>query len=229
MKRVIPQEGLKAIACLTMLLDHIGAAFLPESLVLRCIGRLAFPIYCFLLSEGSHYTRSPGKYALRLAFIALLSEVPFELAFYGGYTPYRQNVMLTLLAGFLALEAMKKCSNLLLKALIAVPFVLAGGHLRADYGSRGIMLIVLFGLTRELPCRRLLQFGGMLAIFGNMASRELWRSGQLVLTMQTLGALSILPIALYSEEKRTHNKALQWGFNLFYPVHLLLIAFVKME
>lgn len=223
----IPQEGLKAIACITMLLDHIGAVFLPESLLLRCIGRLAFPIYCFLLSEGSHYTRDPGKYALRLTFLALLSEVPFELAFYGGYTPYRQNVMLTLLTGFLALETMKQCPNLLLKGLIAMPFVLVGRYLRSDYGYRGIMLIVLFGLTRQLPYRHLLQLLGMVAIFGPMPSAELLHIGSFTLKMQQLALLAIVPIALYSGEKRTHNKVLQWGFNLFYPVHLAIIALIK--
>ena len=224
----IPQEGLKAIACLTMLTDHIGAAFFPESLLLRCIGRLAFPIYCFLIAEGSHYTKDPGKYALRLTLLALLSEVPFELAFYGGYTQYRQNVMLTLLTGFLALETMKQCPNFLLKVAAAVPFVLMGGYLRSDYGYRGVMLIVLFGLTRQLPYRHLLQIMGMAAIFGPMASAELLHIGSFTLKMQQLALLAMIPIALYSGEKRTKSKAVQWGFNLFYPMHLLFIAFLKM-
>ena len=225
--RCIPQEGLKAIACITMLLDHIGAVFLPESLLLRCIGRLAFPVYCFLIAEGSHYTKDPGKYALRLTILALLSEVPFELALYGGYTQYRQNVILTLLTGFFALEAMKQCPNLLLKALVAVPFVLVGRYLRSDYGYRGVMLIVLFGLTRQLPYRHLLQLLGMAAIFGPMASAELLHIGGFTLKMQQLALLAMVPIALYSGEKRTMSKAVQWGFNLFYPVHLAIIALIK--
>lgn len=81
----ISQETLKLIACVTMLIDHIGATLVAPTdaiyyanvelytamawvnLVMRCIGRIAFPIFCFLLVEGAHHTRNPRKYALRLA------------------------------------------------------------------------------------------------------------------------------------------------------------------
>lgn len=226
--RCISQETLKIIACVTMLIDHIGAAFFPDILVLRCIGRLSFPIYCFLIAEGAHHTRNAKRYGLRLLLLMVLSEIPFEMAFYGRLTIYRQNVMLTLLMGFLTLEIMKKCPHYLLSLLAAVPVVWLTENLRSDYGGEGVMLIVLFGLTRQQPYRHLLNLLGMLLIFGNMPSAELWRSGSLVLTMQTLGALSILPMALYSGEKRTYSRAVQWGFNLFYPVHLLVIWLVKL-
>jgi membrane protein implicated in regulation of membrane protease activity len=72
---------------------------------LRVIGRFAFPIYCFLLAEGAHCTRNPKKYALRMAIGAVLSELPYDLAFYGGWTMENQSVMITLLLGFGALEA----------------------------------------------------------------------------------------------------------------------------
>ena len=65
-RKSIPPEGLKLIACLSMLIDHAAAIF-GFALKWRAIGRLAFPIYCFLLVEGVYHTRSPKKYALRLA------------------------------------------------------------------------------------------------------------------------------------------------------------------
>ena len=58
-KSGISQEGLKLMACVTMLIDHIGAIFFPYISWFRIIGRISFPIYCFLLAEGIHYTRSP--------------------------------------------------------------------------------------------------------------------------------------------------------------------------
>jgi len=217
------QEGLKLLACLTMLTDHIGAVFFPENVALRCIGRLSFPIYCFLLAEGTHYTKDAKKYGLRLLLLMVLSELPFEMAFYGRMTIYRQNVMLTLFMGFVTLELMKKCPHFLIKLLVALPMAWVTERLRCDYGGEGVMLIVLFALTRELPYKQLLQGAGMLLLFGNMASLELWRSGSLVLTMQMLGALSVIPISFYSGKKLTHHKAVQWSFNLFYPAHLLVL------
>ena len=54
-KRGLSQEALKAIACVTMLLDHIGSIFV-SGYTLRIIGRIAFPIFCFLMAEGAYYT-----------------------------------------------------------------------------------------------------------------------------------------------------------------------------
>ena len=71
-KQGLSQEGLKLIACVTMLIDHIGAAFVPW-MWLRMVGRIAFPIYCFLLAEGAFYTRNPRRYGARLAVGALLA------------------------------------------------------------------------------------------------------------------------------------------------------------
>lgn len=220
------QEGLKLIACITMLIDHIGSAFVPVTL-LRCVGRLSFPIFAFLIAEGSYHTKNPKKYALRMFLLAILSEIPFELAFFGGYTPYRQNVMLTLLMGILALEVMKKCPNLLLKALCVLPFALAAEWMKADYGFEGVLVIAVFALTRGMRYERLIQFGAMLLIFAAMNSA--WVPfGPIQFRMQILGAFAILPICFYSGEKRTHSKAVQWAFNLFYPAHLLLFGLVQL-
>lgn len=100
----MPQKGLsgstlKLIAIITMLIDHIGAAVIARLLIagqgsemlykiyyaMRAVGRVAFPIFCFLLVEGFFYTGSRKKYALRLFGFALLSEIPFDLAFSGKY------------------------------------------------------------------------------------------------------------------------------------------------
>ena len=89
----VKQQGisgywLKLIAVISMLIDHTSAVILEQipgleapAFFMRIIGRAAFPIYCFLLVEGFYHTRSRAKYAGRLFLFALISEVPFDLAF----------------------------------------------------------------------------------------------------------------------------------------------------
>lgn len=219
--RSLPQEGLKLIACICMLLDHWAMAFAiaaPWYLVLRGIGRIAFPIYCFLIAEGMAHTRSPGKYALRLAIGALLSELPFDYALFGRFTWQFQSVMLTLLLGVLALWSGRHLP-LAARLLTALPFILAGDLLRTDYGSYGVLLIVLLGLARDLPQGRILQCIAVAVLCALMPGMNIRVLG-LSFSIELLGILSLLPIALYRGHKRTKSSAVQWSFYLFYPVHL---------
>ena len=247
MKKSLSQETLKIIACITMFLDHFGALCTPAMdlaffqmvsargmlfisvdlyYILRCIGRLAFPIYCFLLAEGAHYTKNPKKYAARLGIGLLLAELPFDCAFYGGFTWEHQSVMVTLLLGFGAIQLMKQTDNYLLKISAVFPFALAAEWLCTDYGGHGVAIMALFALTRELPHARLLQLGGLIAIGGIMGGATLQYLLGVGLPIQLLMVFAMIPIALYSGEKRTSNKYIQWGFYLFYPVHMTLLALI---
>ena len=235
-RKGLSQEGLKLIACLTMLVDHIAAAMAMDYdlymrmgpqlyLVLRGIGRVAFPIYCFLMAEGAHHTRSPGRYALRLLVGAVLSEIPFDLALFGGIGWAHQSVMVTLLLGFGALWAMKKCGHVLLKLLVALPFILLGDLLMTDYGSYGVLLIVLLGLFRELPLGKLMQCVSICLVCALIPSIHI-QVGMFSISLELVGCLSAVPIVLYFGNKQTKNKAVQWAFYLFYPVHLMALALI---
>lgn len=219
--RGLGQEGLKAIACLTMLLDHIGAVFVPgyyTYYILRIFGRISFPIYCFLLAEGVHFTRNPRKYALRLALGAAAAEIPFDLAFYGGLTLENQSVMLTLLLGFAALEAWKK-----LPPWAGVPatamLALAAEWLNADYGAWGVVLIVAFGVLRERPRWQLILAVTLILL----AMDSIGIPFLFGIPIELFALLAFVPICLYSGEKRGQGRGIQLLFYCFYPVHLLLL------
>lgn len=215
MKRKLSQEGLKTIACLTMLLDHIGAVFVPgyyTYYTLRILGRVAFPIYCFLLTQGVRHTHDRRRYGLRLAVGMVASELPFDLAFYGGITLAHQSVMVTLLLGFVALVWGRNLP--LLPRLMATTLTaLLAEWLNTDYGGWGVALIVAFDLAQE-TAHPLWTMTGMLAVI------SLLMGGARVfgVPIELFALLAMVPICLYSGQKR--HKGRYFGFYSFYPVHL---------
>lgn len=246
-KKGISQEQLKLIACGSMLLDHIGATivypmYLDACMVdgidmlgaamhqeakllfqvyqlLRIIGRLAFPIYCFLLVEGAHRTHDPKKYALRLLVGALLSEIPFDLAFSGQINFESSSVMVTLLLGFGMLMAMKRVRGFG-KILVIVPFFWMAELLRTDYAGNGILIIAMLELVRQVPRGELWRLVGMtvLCTFGYSV-----RIGPVSVPIELFAVPSLIPIHFYRGRKQTGSRAVQWAFYLFYPVHLLVL------
>lgn len=215
--KILPQEGLKLLACTTMLIDHIGAVFFPGNLWLRLVGRIAFPIYCFLLAEGAHYTKNSKKYALRLFISLLLSEIPFDLVFYGKLTFAKQSVMFTLLLAYLMSLCMKQLP-LWGKALSVIPFALAANYLKTDYGATGVALCAVFIIGRELPNAFAVQTVG--AALVNLSRIK-------ASYIQPYATLAMVPIGLYSGKKVTDSKWVQLAFYLFYPVHLLALWLIS--
>ena len=225
-KRPLSQEGLKFLACAIMLLDHIGATLIPWG-TLRIIGRLAFPIFCFLLAEGAHYTRNPRNYLLRLGIGAILSELPFDLALFGSWSWQHQSVMITLLLGAMALLAMKRMTQPLLKILVLLLFAFLADFMNTDYGGAGVLMIALFGLTRERKYGWLVQLLGMYLICRwIIPGGVVWFIGRYVF-IEIFAILALIPIWLYSGKKSTSSRAVQWAFYLFYPVHLWILYLIS--
>lgn len=225
-KRPLSQEGLKFLACAIMLLDHIGATLIPWG-TLRIIGRLAFPIFCFLLAEGAHYTRNPRNYLLRLGIGAILSELPFDLALFGSWSWQHQSVMITLLLGAMALLAMKRMTQPLLKILVLLLFACLADFMNTDYGGAGVLMIALFGLTRERKYGWVVQLLGMYLICRwIIPGGVVWFIDRYVF-IEIFAILALIPIWLYSGKKSTSSRAVQWAFYLFYPVHLWILYLIS--
>ena len=108
---------LRLIALVCMCVDHAGLALFPSASAFRCVGRLAFPLYCFLLAQGFAHTRDIRAYARRLLLLACVSELPFDLLIFGRLSSaMEQNVVFSLLLGLLALCAAgggEDCARLL--------------------------------------------------------------------------------------------------------------------
>lgn len=201
-----------------MLIDHTGAILFPQSTLLRIIGRLAFPIYCFLLAEGFFYTSSRGRYALRLFLFSLLSEWPFDLAFGRMGDPFqKQNVYFTLLLGLFTLwgcDLVRKHHPFLCLPVGAAGCA-AAWLLQCDYRHYGILFILIFSLLRRNRVASLSCF-----FLSNVGYALLAPS-----TVQYAGGLAVLPLGLYNGQRGPRFP--KYVFYAFYPVHLLLLYFLK--
>ena len=223
-KKGLTGSTLKIIAMVAMLIDHIGVAVLARVIrftgdtslyecytILRKIGRIAFPIFCFLLVEGFIHTSDKRKYAIRLGIFALLSEIPFDLAFQSQMIDFEyQNVFFTLLFGLLA---MMGCQSIEEKypirdmRMMFMEMLTIGGcmgvteFLKTDYGAVGIGCIILLYLFHSRPFYPLLAG---------------W-----VLYLDNWTAIFGFLLTLFYNGKR--GISLKYVFYLFYPVHLLIL------
>ncbi len=147
---------LHLLAMGLMLCDHLWATVVPGNDWLTCLGRLAFPVFAFLLAEGYHYTRDVKKYRKRLLIGAVLSEIPFNLMYSGLWIyPFGQNVLWTFLLALLCLSALDRIRGKL-RPLLALPlcvltvagFVLLGQLAMVDYSGCGVLTVLMFSLLR---------------------------------------------------------------------------------
>lgn len=240
---------LRILASVCMLLDHIGY-LLPQYAILRYIGRLAFPLYVFLLVNGYRFTSSRLRYALRLGLFALLSQIPFSL--FCGYESLWStgNVFFTLLIALLVLWATDRLTKKkVLRFLSPLPAILVYGLyyfglLHTDYDAKGFLLALVFFYlgNRKLLClgaSLLVTYHTLLVSYALQLKNFLLGGGvsfarpsqwQL---LQLLSLLALIPIFLYNGKKGKTpaspwaKTTLQWGFYLFYPAHLLILYLVS--
>lgn len=235
---VINADILKAFAIASMIIDHIWQAGLVEARWFNWIGRLAFPVFAFQIAEGYFKTSNVKRYALRLFVFALISEIPFNIfcadrVFFPDY----QNVIFTLFMGLcatIAVDKLKKDStpkNIFLWSFVAIIIVILAELLSVDYGAAGVMTVLTFYLFRDFKYARIFQLLSMILIFvlifpGNTFVVKIF-GNIYFFPVQIFSLFSLIPIWLYNGEKGLRSKALQYGFYIIYPLHLLVIYAIK--
>lgn len=224
--RVLDGTVLKIIAMVSMVFDHVGDMFFPDVLWPRMIGRLAMPLFAFCITEGYIHTSDKKKYLIRMGVFALVSEVPFDLAFEGKVSLNHQNIMLTFFMSILALMLFdlirgKKnedtgrysIGKTILGSLVIIGTAAVAILIKADYTIFAVISVFLFYLFKDT--KHFIRTGVGVAF--------------LALT-RTMGyycttGLSIIPLLLYNGKK---GKGLKWLFYAFYPGHLLLLYLIKL-
>ncbi len=219
---------LKLIAILTMVVDHIGYVLFPEILMLRIIGRLAFPIFTFLIAEGYFHTSHVNKYMLRLGVFAIISEIPFDLAFHGKFLEFHsQNIFFTLFLGLLAIKTyhyFKEESKILsigsLILMCMISFVL-----KTDYYVFGVLIIFFFDRLRHRYALKMLVAAvllcGLTIVIG-LSKADFSLAG----TYQIFSLGSLVLIHFYKGEFGRRIPGLKLALYIFYPLHLIIIHFI---
>ena len=230
---------LHILAMVFMLMDHMWATVVPDSIWLTCVGRLAFPMFAFMLVEGYHHTRSVKKYMLRLLVFAVVSEIPFDLMVGGSVLyPFHQNVMWTLLLGLGTIYLIDRLIGdrqsliRLLSAFgsVAVSVTLAT-VLMLDYYGCGILTVLTFYIFRgdnwlhrmgQLICLGIIN----LELIGGPVIPVSFLGLSFDFQQQGLALLSLVFIWLYNGSQGPHGKAVKYSFYLFYPLHMLILGLI---
>lgn len=195
------------IAIIAMFIDHLGAVIFPEYIELRIIGRIAFPIFAYTLVEGFVYTHDVFKYMKRLGVLALLSEIPFDLAFFGTPLEFgHQNVFFTLFLGILMLYLLINTPSTFRKMVLVIAMFLLSEFLRTDYSSMGLLMILVYYYFRE---KKLIKYIGIAII-------NIFLMGYI----QSYAILALIPIMFHNRQQGPKCKTFFYGF---YPVHLLVL------
>lgn len=230
---------LKIIAIICMTIDHLGVClgtvyeggsyFLSGFMsyntytILRIIGRIAFPIFCYLIVEGFFHTRNVLNYIIRLFVFALISEIPFSLLNRGTPFSFYQNlnVFFTLAIGLITITAMEygktQCKNKVINKPILLFICLVviicattfADTINCDYAGYGVLVIVIFYVFKDKP---LLITAGLL-IATLLLSNEL----------ELYGLLAMIPIVLHNHQK---GPSMKYVFYSYYPVHMVVIYLI---
>lgn len=214
---------LKIIALVTMTIDHIGLQLLPGIPLLRIIGRLAFPIFAYMIAEGCRYTRSRKKYLLSMAGLALVCQLVYFFAMGSLYMSVLVTFSLSILLIY-AIDSGRRQGGaawLLPLGLAAVvfflsdilPHLLPGMDYGIDYGMVGIFLPVLVYLGHSRR-EKLLGLAFSLVMLGITCGGPQW-----------YGLLALPLLALYNGKRGKGQ--MKYLFYVYYPLHLVVIHFLS--
>ena len=237
-KLEVSSAFLHLLAMVLMLCDHLWGTIVPGNDWLTCIGRVAFPIFAFMLVEGYFRTGNLRKYALRLLIFAVISEIPFNLAMGSRlFYPTHQNVLWSFLISLGLIHLNEKAKKLWAKLLVGGATIVLGYILglvtMVDYYHAGILTVMVFYFFRhrkwwcyvgQLLCLWYINteilggFGYELQLFGKTVFFQ----------RQALALLALIPIWLYRGKQGYHSKWLQYLYYAFYPAHLLILGILKM-
>lgn len=212
---------LKVIAIIAMLIDHMGLFLFPQYVIFRIIGRLAFPLFCWLIANGAKHTHNMGRYLQRLYWFALIAQVPYFLANH-LINPHFSglNVFCTLFFGLLAICFIQRFSNWVYWLIVTAVFAVIAQFLQADYGGLGVASIVLFYVFyshfRMMALAQVMLYFAPFILLPDYLSK----------LFEPFGLFSLFFIRFYNDKPGITAKYL---FYIIYPVQYLVFYFLLLR
>ena len=232
----ISSFGLHVLAMALMLCDHIWATLPHTPMWLTGLGRIAFPVFAFLMAEGHARTRDLRAYRKRLLQLAVVTEIPFNLMSAGSpMNPFHQNVIWTFLLASICIgfwekaKEQKNAAAFLKAAGVTLAGYLAGYVLFVDYYGTGVMTVLVFWLFRgsrwwqRLAQAVCLYVINVVMLGGVIVELPLPGGAFVDLPLQSLALLALIPIWLYRGRQGLHSRTVQRFNYAFYPVHMLIL------
>jgi hypothetical protein len=208
MKLQLNNYQIKILAAIFMVVDHIGVVFFPNLPVFRLIGRLSFPLFAWLLTQGERYTRNFNRYLLRLVLLGLISQPLYVLALSGT----RLNILFTLSLGLITLRLGSRFSQY--RYLIWGLGLVTAQLLRVEYGAYGIAVIYLFTAFRFGEVWWLAWMGLHLLLIAVMVKFGLFQLPAIVAGL------------LVNSANHQKGRSARWFYS-FYPLHLLVLYLIS--
>lgn len=216
---------LKLFALVCMTCDHLYHTLLPQYAILNVIGRLAFPIFAYMIAEGCRYTRNRTRYLMLMAISALLCQAVYFFAMGSLYQCILVTFSLSIGLIYLLDHACRKPSFLSIATAVlgclavwflaeALPQLLSKTDYRIDYGIMGIFLPVLVFMGQTKLQKLLLATIGLCLL------------SALHTSVQWFSLLAIVPLALYNGNRGKWK--LKYLFYIYYPLHLAVLHLLQL-
>lgn len=229
MKIGLNRNQLKYIAIIAMVIDHIGAFFIPSSTIIysicRFIGKLTAPLMCYFLVEGYRCTSSKPKYLVRLGIFAIISQFAFSLAVSNKIFIFKFNMIFTLFMCFLILLSYEKIKNKLVKWILILSLILISDF--CDWGIFAPLWVLIFYIFKDKKSLQAIWYYIITCFAMAIKYIIIYNSGWEVILRQSGLFLFIPAVYLYNGKKGNNNKFNKWFFYIFYPLHLLIIALIR--
>ena len=214
---------LKIIAIIFMLCDHFGDAILKPFSFFNVLGRIAFPIFAFQLTEGYIHTKNLKKYFKRLIIFAIISQIPFMLFSSTFTSRFSLNIFFTLFIGLFAIYINDKSHNKFLGILVTLFLCALAQLIKTDYGAWGVCIIMIFYIFKDKKIWMCLLY--LLSCLLKYLPYLLAYNFHYIYMLLLLGtASSIFFIILYNGKQ---GKKVKYLLYAFYPLHMLALYFIN--